>query len=48
MAARLLLLALRHAALLRPLPQPGKLQLAKVGMHACVVGQAGMGGGRCG
>lgn len=30
MAARLLLFAVRHASLLRPLPQNGKLQLAKV------------------
>lgn len=29
MAARLVLFAVRHASLLRPLPQAGKLQLAK-------------------
>lgn len=33
MAARLLLFAVRHASLLRPLPQAGKLQLAKVRGH---------------
>lgn len=35
MAARLVLFAVRHASLLRPLPQSGKLQLAKVGWHGC-------------
>lgn len=46
MAARLVLFAVRHASLLRPLPQPGKLQLAKVrsGPGLCgVVGGGGVG-----
>lgn len=39
MAARLLVFFVRHAALLRPLGQAGKIQLAKVGAPAVYVGQ---------
>jgi len=41
MAARLVLFAVRHASLLRPLPQAGKLQLAKVGWPRLVAWKFG-------
>lgn len=41
MAARIFVFTVRHAALLRPLSQPGKLQLAKVGLCLCLFAQDG-------